>query len=164
MLRLKRRNQRGDTIVEVMIVLAVLGSAIGISYATANRSLLNARQAQESARATVIAQSQVEELRALAPISDSHNDNYIYSSALPFCLNRNNSGNVVRFDSAIVYPDNCKYDQTTDFEYDVKITYDNTSGDDKFTISVVYADILGEGQDSVTLTYRVHQDDAAYFH
>ena len=42
------KNQRGDTIIEVLIVLAVLGLAIGITYATANRSILNARQAQES--------------------------------------------------------------------------------------------------------------------
>ncbi len=33
-------RQRGDTIVEVMIVLAVLGLAIGIAYSTASRSLL----------------------------------------------------------------------------------------------------------------------------
>jgi type II secretory pathway pseudopilin PulG len=55
-------GQAGDTIVEVMIVLSVLGLAIGISYATANRSLLNARQAQENSQATAAAQSQVEQL------------------------------------------------------------------------------------------------------
>lgn len=55
-------NQLGDTIIEVMVVLAVLGLAIGISYATANRSLQNSRQAQENSIATEIAQSQVEQL------------------------------------------------------------------------------------------------------
>jgi prepilin-type N-terminal cleavage/methylation domain-containing protein len=136
MLGLKRQGQRGDTIVEVMIVLAVLGSAIGISYATANRSLLNARQAQESSRATVIAQAQVEQLRALASIK--------------------NNLDIARFTDAITFPDACKYDKTTGFEYDVSIKYDNTLGDDKFTVRVLYDDVLGQGQDSVTLTYRVH--------
>ncbi len=66
MLKLRRLGrtdtQRGDTIIEVMIVLAVLGLAIGIAYSTANRSLLNARQAQENSQATAAAQAQVEQL------------------------------------------------------------------------------------------------------
>jgi prepilin-type N-terminal cleavage/methylation domain-containing protein len=64
--RFKSLNNRGDTIVEVMVVLAILGLALGISYATANRSLLNARQAEENAQATHYVQSQIEILYNLA--------------------------------------------------------------------------------------------------
>lgn len=56
-------RQRGDTIVEVMIVLAVLGFAFAISFATANHSLILARNAEEHSEALQFLQSQVEQLR-----------------------------------------------------------------------------------------------------
>lgn len=149
-----KRQQAGDTIIEVMVVLAVLGSAIGIAYSTANRSLLNARQAQESSRATVIAQAQIEQLRALSSVTDHTNPNYIYISPLPFCMD--GSGHVVPFIAPSTYPLTCQYDKTPDFEYDVKIVYSNVLGDDKFTVTVLYDDVLGQGRDSVTLIYRAH--------
>ncbi len=61
--RLKRLGQRGDTIVEVMVVLAVLGLALSISYATANRGLQQSRNAQEHSQALGIINSQIELLR-----------------------------------------------------------------------------------------------------
>lgn len=62
--RFKRLNNSGDTIVEVMIVLAVLGLALSIAYATANRGLQQARNAQEHSQALGIINSQVELLRS----------------------------------------------------------------------------------------------------
>lgn len=76
-------NQRGDTIIEVMIVLAVLGLALSISYATANRSLLNTRQAQENSEATSLVQSQVEALRYIARDTGSN----VFTTLAPFCVN-----------------------------------------------------------------------------
>lgn len=64
---IKKLNKAGDTIVEVMVVLSILGLAIGISYATATRSLKSTRAAQENAEATAVLQSQLETLRYLAP-------------------------------------------------------------------------------------------------
>lgn len=65
-------DSRGDTIVEVMIVLAVLGLAFAISYATANRGVLQARNAEEHSEALGILDGQVEELRAAFSQGDSH--------------------------------------------------------------------------------------------
>lgn len=79
-------RQRGDTIVEVLIVLAVLGLAMSISYATATRSLLQAREAQENGVATVLLQSQIERLRTLK-VSDTT----IFTASQPsFCINDSN--------------------------------------------------------------------------
>ncbi len=61
--RLKRLNFRGDTIIEVLIVLAVLGFAFAISAATATRGLNRARNAEEHAQALGILNSQIELLR-----------------------------------------------------------------------------------------------------
>ncbi len=58
-----KRDQRGDTIVEVMIVLAVLSLAFAISYATANRGLNQSRNAQEHSQALGVSNSQIELVR-----------------------------------------------------------------------------------------------------
>ncbi len=76
--RVRSLTQRGDTIVEVMVVLAVLGLAMGISYATANRSLKNTRQAQENSEATALVKAQIEQLRSLASTEQPGTDNYIF--------------------------------------------------------------------------------------
>ncbi|HUY85447.1 MAG TPA: chitobiase/beta-hexosaminidase C-terminal domain-containing protein [Candidatus Dormibacteraeota bacterium] len=57
-------NSAGDTIVEVMIVLAVLGLSFSISYATANHGLIQSRNAEEHSEALGLLDSQVELLRA----------------------------------------------------------------------------------------------------
>lgn len=176
---LVRLKQRGDTIVEVMIVLAVLGSAIGISYATANRSLLNARQAQENAEAARIAQAQVEALYTPSHITTVGNPNYLYKNRT-FCMD--SSGNVVAsFPASVngVTQRNIAYDGTAPGDYpaactnglyhysirynlkDDGINYypQNTTdshANDRFTVVVVWDDALGQGKDTVTLNYRIH--------
>lgn len=61
--RLKQRHESGDTIVEVLIVLTVLSLAFSYAYATANRGLAQARNAQEHSQALGVLNGQVEMLR-----------------------------------------------------------------------------------------------------
>lgn len=73
-------RERGDTIVEVLISIAVVSSVLGITYATMNRNLLTTRALQERTEASKYAQSQLE---ALKVYTDSN-------AAIPggsFCLN-----------------------------------------------------------------------------
>lgn len=65
MKRTLKLNKRGDTIVEVMLALVVISTAIGVSYSVANRSLKGMRISQERAEATKIAESQAERLKKL---------------------------------------------------------------------------------------------------
>ncbi len=74
-------SQRGETIVEVLIALAVTSFLIGAAYATANRSLMGARQSQERAEALTFTESQVEALRFL--VTDV---GFTGGSATRFCL------------------------------------------------------------------------------
>jgi type II secretory pathway pseudopilin PulG len=153
----------GDTIVEVMIVLAVLGLAISIAYATANRSLLNARQAQETSTATELVQSQVEILRSMAPNLATDATHYVYQTTL-FCID-SSSTIQAGFTGTNVYdysiypnpplpaPQQPCVDNNL---YHISISWDNAT-DDTFTVKAIWDDVLGEGQDSVTLIYRVHQ-------
>jgi len=60
------RKQNGDTLIEVMIALAIIGSVIAISYATASRALRTGRAAQERTEAVKFVESQVESLKVVA--------------------------------------------------------------------------------------------------
>ena len=152
---LRSRRQAGDTIVEVMIVLAVLGLAIGVSYATANRSLLNARQAQENSIATELAQSQVEAIQSLGcgsanptcdPTIASNASHQLFNQpASGFCLDTSTAPAQIK---PITDP-LC----TTDGLYHTKITYNNATK--IFTVVVSWDDVLGQGTDTVTMNYQL---------
>lgn len=153
-------NQPGDTIVEVMIVLAVLGLAIGISYATANRSLLNARQAQENSQATTAAQAQVEQIVSIGcgsgdpacDINNSANPGYglIHPpGGGPFCIV---SGQV----KAHTDP-GCR---NIAFLPGSQITITCLNGcaaPRTFETTVSWDDAQGQGQDTVTQDYTLPQ-------
>jgi Tfp pilus assembly protein FimT len=59
-------GERGDTIVEVLIAMAVAASVLGISYGAMNRNMLIIRDNQERTEASKILQGQIELLRSLA--------------------------------------------------------------------------------------------------
>lgn len=158
------RLQAGDTIVEVIVVLAVLGLAVGISYATANRSLLATRQAAENSQATFLAQGQLETLKAYSAItSDPAHDIY---QATSFCIDA--TGTVVANPAitadlpTALTSDHTKYaaECTVNTPYHIAIGYVplDSSGNaiDTFTARVTWDDVLGAGQDTVTLVYRLH--------
>jgi type II secretory pathway pseudopilin PulG len=150
--KLRRLSMRGDTIVEVMIVLAVLGLAIGISYATANRSLLNARQAQENSQATELVRSQLEQLRSMSANTNATDTaHYIYVSQ-PFCIAAN--GQVTLLPSA-----SCNLGEAS--RYKVSINWGGAASNDAFTVTATWDDVLGQGSDTVTLVYGVHVPAAA---
>jgi prepilin-type N-terminal cleavage/methylation domain-containing protein len=136
--RFTNLRERGDTIIEVMIVLAVLGLALGIAYATANRSLLNARQAQENSQATALVQSQVEALRALSKDTTQN----IYQVG-PYCISQSTPYTIVTGSSC----------QMGSVPYTLAITYTNPT----FTVTATWDDVQGQGKDTVSLSYRVYK-------
>lgn len=133
-------KQRGDTIIEVMMVLAVLGLAISIAYATANQSLMAARQAQENSQAAAILRSQIELMRTLSsPIAGSPVTIYSLGSS-KFCINQD--------DATLKFSD-CKFDDL----YNVSIVH---KGENKFELEAAWEDVRGEGTNRVTYYYRVY--------
>jgi type II secretory pathway pseudopilin PulG len=74
-------NSRGDTIIEILIVLGVLGFAFAIASATASNSLNKARTSEEHSRGLGSITSQIELLKsAVASKTELPDDK-------PFCLN-----------------------------------------------------------------------------
>jgi type II secretory pathway pseudopilin PulG len=64
-------SQRGDTIVEVLIAIAVASSVLGIVFATSSRNLRATRDIQERGEASRIVQGQIEALRYVASTDSS---------------------------------------------------------------------------------------------
>ena len=98
-----RKSQSGDTIVEVLIALSILGLALSIAYATANRSITAIRLANETSNATAITKSQIELLRGTSSTTPytsfclTSTDTFIDNSpAKPLCTSGIYSKNITQ--------------------------------------------------------------------
>lgn len=69
MMKLKRFNQRGDTLVEVTMALAIMALVLTGAFVAANRAYLLGQQAKERSQIVSVAQQQAE---ALESFRDSH--------------------------------------------------------------------------------------------
>ncbi len=158
---MKTFSERGDTIIEVMIVLAVLSFAIIIGYSSANRSLADARQSEQNSYAAELAQSQIEQIRntvinSVATTSGNvSNLNVQEMSGSQFCMS--NGSAVLTSVAAFMTPDPCT--PTNGITYSLLDTLiqpvPSLPNIDNFKVEVTWPDTLGEGQDTVTLFYQV---------
>lgn len=65
--KVRRLNQFGDTMIEVLISMAIVSTILGGAYVASNKSLLSIRDAQEHVDALKLADGQVELLKATPP-------------------------------------------------------------------------------------------------
>jgi type II secretory pathway pseudopilin PulG len=75
-----RLNNRGDTIIEVLMAIIVISGVLAAVYVTLQRTTNNARQAQERSQAVKLLESQTERLKGL------NNDPTIFSQSYAFCI------------------------------------------------------------------------------
>ncbi|MCA9323505.1 prepilin-type N-terminal cleavage/methylation domain-containing protein, partial [Candidatus Saccharibacteria bacterium] len=92
-----KNSQRGDTIVEVLLAMAVIGMVLGAAFGIANRSVAIGRSAQERTEALKIAESQVELLKTLYPSSSTMQGRL---SSEPFCIDVSTSSDADATDAA----------------------------------------------------------------
>jgi prepilin-type N-terminal cleavage/methylation domain-containing protein len=154
MKRFKLLDSRGDTIIEVLIVLAVLSLALAMSYATADRGLRQSRNAEEHSQALGVLTSQVELVRKAVA-----NQTNVFITNQPFCMTANAtpvtgfaSGAGVadpKTDALAGYPAACKNGAF----YNQSITYDSTNGTFTFRIHWDGQGDLGRQQE--LMTYRI---------
>ena len=76
MLKLRHLNQVGDTMVEVLISMALVSMILGGAYVTSNKSLVSIRDAQEHVDALKLASAEVELIKSVTPPT---------SPSSPFC-------------------------------------------------------------------------------
>jgi prepilin-type N-terminal cleavage/methylation domain-containing protein len=95
-----RFNQRGDTIVEVLIALAIISTVLAGAFFVTNRSAQNIRDTEEHAQALQLLQAQIEQVRASATAGASDTDLPTY-----FCYDKDN--NLVASASATTFMSEC---------------------------------------------------------
>lgn len=147
-----RDVQRGDTIVEVLIAVAVVSSVLAISYSIMNSNLLILRNNQERTEASKIAQAQIEQLKTAWQTTDPSAFPGINGDGRAFCMA---PGVTYGFSSGAPgtnaplagFPAAC-----VDSFYHTGITYD--SGQDRFLVRVQW-DSISNGRSEVIMGYRV---------
>ncbi|MCA9332321.1 prepilin-type N-terminal cleavage/methylation domain-containing protein [Candidatus Saccharibacteria bacterium] len=138
---MNNRRQSGDTIVEVMISLAVISMVIGLAYGIATRSLKQSQQSQERVEASKVAEGQLERLKGFSNSSD-------LSSLVPagnFCVTATNAIEDVSMG-------HCTYNNL----YRVTDTYDSSGHLITVQIDWDSATGSGSGQDQLIMYYRVY--------
>ncbi len=136
-----RRNNQGDTIVEVLVAIAVASAVLGTAYAIVNRTTRAQQQTTEHTQALKIAESQLELLKTTA-------------ASIPttsFCFNNT---------TLTTNLNDCKL-ASPESRYDITITRASAVlSDTKYNIFIVrvsWSRLGSGGNDEVSLTYKVYK-------
>lgn len=144
-------RQRGDTLVEVLIAIAVVSLILAGAYVTTNRSLTATRSAQERGNALKLAESQIEQLKGIV----TTNPTAVFggSAPSPFCIDST---------GAVVAASNAACAVTTNgtpapagtqptFNLSIQRTGNN------FVLTETWFNAGGKQTDRLQLRYRLYQ-------
>jgi|GEM_PF-438005 len=134
----KHVNPRGDTIVEVLIALAIVSSVLAGAFLVTQKSTLAVRDGQEHGEMSQVLQGQVELVRSLALPETSDTMGVFKNSPKYFCIDTTNPAAPVRVDflASVTSLPNVAVDDYSSYRaecrnlqtrYNVAITYDATS-------------------------------------
>lgn len=157
-----RPNQVGDTIVEVLIAIAIISSILGGAFSATNYSSNNIRGAQERSEALNLVQGQVEQIKAFA--AGSQADTTVFrppASTRLFCFNNlgefknattTNINTPPTPDDLSGYTGDCSLQPLGGVTYYVSVEYSPSTN--TFTTRCRW-DRVGGGQDELTIAYKV---------
>lgn len=142
--RLKRLNATGDTIVEVLIVLAILSFAFATASVTANKGLGQSRNAQEHSQALGIVSAQME----LARKAVSGSTAAVLPTSGQFCMNGTTPDPVLA---------NCAVATSSGYSYSPVATYvDDGGGSGHYEFRVTWPGAGDLGDQQELMTYRLY--------
>ncbi len=154
----KSLNNRGDTIVEVMIVLAVLGFAFATSTSIATKSLSQSRTSEEHSQGLGMLNTQVELLRAAATAGGD-----VFRDGEPFCMST--AGAPIYFAPGNTVPEDQNADVFSNYPapdcgsvnvfYNQSITYDSTTGN--YVLRVRWDGVGDLGKQQEVTSYRTYK-------
>jgi type II secretory pathway pseudopilin PulG len=158
-----RRGQRGDTIVEVMICIGVVGAVLAGAFVVSNMSQIGVRDAQERAEASKIVEGQLELLRSNTKLQGGT----VFSPTTTgsFCMGRD--ARPKPNPSATAYASVCQFNNGGnqasggEIAYKVAITHEDTtsgtgSAGQLFRIVVKWDSATGDGESQETMFYRLY--------
>lgn len=160
---MKKLRFRGDTIIEVLISIAVVSAVLGGAYASANRSLNATRQAQERGESLKLAEEQLERLKSFAKLQPEIFTGDDFNN---FCIVQNSDGslgyktyNVSDINALASYQD-CGQQPQGGVTYYVLI---QRLGSGTFVITSTWNQANGQGNDTLELVYRLYPASATSF-
>jgi prepilin-type N-terminal cleavage/methylation domain-containing protein len=136
-MKLIKLMQKGDTIVEVLIALAISSLLIGGAMASANQTLLGSLRSQERGEALKIAESQLEYLRGTGFTAIGSDTSFYFSSS-----GARTAGAGSISGAGIPYTVNITRSSPTDHNFTVTVTWSPAGG--------------GAGLDNVSIRYGVY--------
>jgi type II secretory pathway pseudopilin PulG len=158
---LKNLKQSGETIIEVLIAVAVMSGTLAGAFAIATKSQSTVQANQERYQAQLFANQQAD-LMKLANAEGLVSGAYINTSSY-FCMYTTNVSGVVKVNitgltSRATLDANCKIDSGSGFSYEVFITSATASaGNQKYLITVEWDSLVNStsGKDTVRLVYGI---------
>lgn len=147
---MKRLSQTGDTIVEVLICIAVVSVVLGGAFVTTRQSQIGVRNSQEHAEALKLIESQIEQLRSdtagvLAPAAPN-----------PFCMY--NAAPQPAGRASYCTQDSDGVTGTSAARYVLSITRSGSIPNSfLFTVSASWPEVTGNGTASESMVYRLYQ-------
>lgn len=141
-------RERGDTLVEVLIAIAVISLILGGAYVTTNRSLQATRGAQERSIALKLAESQIERIKGLM----STNPAAVTGASSPFCISAASGLPVVASNAACAVDAN---GAPNSVEPIFHLSVARTGND--FVLTETWFNVSGRTTDNLQLRYRVYE-------
>ncbi|HKR82221.1 MAG TPA: prepilin-type N-terminal cleavage/methylation domain-containing protein [Candidatus Saccharimonadales bacterium] len=151
--RTQKLSERGDTIVEVLIAIAVVSMVLGGAYATTNKSLQATRSAQEQGVALKLVETQLEQLKAMADTAGA-----LTGAPVSFCILQTGGKPTITSTAAAGSP--CSLNgqgvtaaSTDQPVYQLAITQPTPHN---FQITNNWHDVSGKHSDLVQMNYRIY--------
>jgi type II secretory pathway pseudopilin PulG len=153
---MKYLNNAGDTIIEVLVCIAVVSTILGGAFVTTRQSQVGVRNSQEHAEALKLVESQLEQLRG--------DTNDAITATTPFCMfNETPESAVIAPQSADCTQDSGGQAKQPDSRYYLTITRcttiacgNNIASSYLFTVTATWPQITGQGNGQASMVYRLY--------
>lgn len=149
----KTNKQRGDTIVEVLIAIAVVSLILGGAYITTNRSLIATRTAEERSVALKLVESQLEQLKGFA----KNNPQALFDNALTYAFCIDNSGQIVAATTPGCQVNGGGEPVGQQVQPRFRLSIQRATDNSTFTVTNQWDNVRGQGADNITMVYRIHE-------
>ena len=137
-----RKNQNGDTIIEVLISVSILALVLVITYSSTSRSLQQGTNATNRQQATSLAEQQVELIKNGVATDTSH---YVPNADLDFCVKPGDS-------TPQTTTTQCVFGDSSATQYTVIDHYAKATG--LYTVQATWMGNGTNGNDQLTVFYR----------
>jgi type II secretory pathway pseudopilin PulG len=143
-IRLRKLRQGGDTIVEVLFALIVIGIVLTGGYSVVTHSILDEQDAQEHSYALGLVQSQIEQLRAYV----------LYNPTGPLLFT--GATGCMSSSAPVTGSSSCTKPLNSTENYLVSIKLN--TGDNVYNVTATWPSLIlnsGSNKDSITVPYRI---------